>query len=106
MNPRELALKYLNELEVHQVSSAHYSSIPTDALVNLVERVITESSFKLPDVGCNFKEVEYSFICQALVAAKGNQTRAARLLCMTRDQIRYRMHRFQIPNGFGTPKAG
>ncbi len=112
MTPREKALQYLNELEVQELTSAHYTSLPTDALVNLVERVIVESSssvdarFKLPSVGCNFEEVEHSFIVQALVAAKGNQTRAAKLLCMSRDQIRYRMRRFGIPNGFALPKAG
>lgn len=106
MTPREQALKYLNELQVQELTSAHYTSLPTDALVNLVERVIVESTFKLPSVGCNFEEVEHSFIVQALVAARGNQTRAAKLLCMTRDQIRYRMRRFKIPHGFALPKAG
>src|SRR5690606_12563024 len=105
MTPREQAYKYLETIEVYPSAQAGNASVPVEVLASLLELVIRESNLKLPSTGCNFEEVEHSFIVQALVAANGNQTRAAQLLCMTRDQIRYRMRRFGIPSRFGMPKA-
>lgn len=107
MNARQQAVSIVEDLlKVQASEQAHYSTVPTAALIDVIENTILTSAFKLPHTGCNFKEVEHSFVIQALVAAKGNQTKAARLLSMTRDQIRYRMRRFKIPYGFGTPKEG
>ncbi len=54
------------------------------------------SGFRLPATGVDFNEVERSLVLQALQASNGNQTRAASLLGMNRDQIRYRMHKFGL----------
>lgn len=106
MNAREQAASILQDLlKVQTSTQAHYSTVPTEALIDVLENTIIASALKLPSTGCNFEEVEHSFIIQALIAAKGNQTQAAKLLCMTRDQIRYRMRRFGIPSRFGMPKA-
>ena len=48
-------------------------------------------SFALPPEGINLEEVEKDFLRQALDMTGGNQTRAAQLLHLTRDQMRYRM---------------
>jgi DNA-binding protein Fis len=40
--------------------------------------------------------VEKDFVRQALEAAGGNQTRAAQLLAISRDQLRYRMQKFGL----------
>ncbi len=50
--------------------------------------------FQLPSEGINFEEFERDLVRQALAAANGNQTKAAQLLGMNRDQIRYRMEKF------------
>ncbi len=50
----------------------------------------------LPPDGLDFEEVEKSLVTQAMRLAGGNQTRAARLLRMTRDQIRYRIEKFRL----------
>jgi two-component system, NtrC family, response regulator AtoC len=57
--------------------------------------------FRLPPQGIDFRELEREVVAQALELAKGNQTRAASLLRMTRDQIRYRMAKFGITEGNG-----
>ena len=44
----------------------------------------------------NLEEVEKSLVIQALERAEGNQTRAAALLGVHRDQIRYRIEKFGL----------
>jgi DNA-binding NtrC family response regulator len=51
-------------------------------------------NYRLPADGVSFDELEREVIGQALRLAAGNQTRAASLLGLTRDQIRYRMAKF------------
>jgi len=52
--------------------------------------------FRLPAAGVDFADLERSLVVQALDASRGNQTRAAALLGMNRDQIRYRIHKFGL----------
>ena len=52
--------------------------------------------FELPPEGVNLEEVEKSLVVQALDRANGNQTRAAALLGLHRDQIRYRIEKFGL----------
>jgi transcriptional regulator with PAS, ATPase and Fis domain len=52
--------------------------------------------FTLPTTGVNLEEVEKSLVMQALERAGGNQTRAATLLGLHRDQIRYRIEKFSL----------
>jgi two-component system, NtrC family, response regulator AtoC len=48
----------------------------------------------LPPGGFDIEEVEKNIIKQALEQSKWNQTRAAKLLNLTRDALRYRMQKF------------
>jgi DNA-binding NtrC family response regulator len=41
------------------------------------------------------EEVEFIMVQRALRAAKGNQSQAARLLQVSRDQLRYRVKRYR-----------
>ena len=50
--------------------------------------------YALPPTGLCLDAVEKDFVRQALEAANGNQTRAAQLLGISRDQLRYRMQKF------------
>ena len=52
--------------------------------------------FRLPPEGIDMREVERDLLEQALARTEGNQTRAARLLGMNRDQIRYRIQKFAL----------
>jgi two-component system, NtrC family, response regulator AtoC len=50
----------------------------------------------LPAQGVNLEELERSLVVQALERCGGNQTRAATLLGLNRDQIRYRIEKFGL----------
>ena len=52
--------------------------------------------FHLPQTGIDFAQLERDLLVQALTIADGNQTRAASLLRLTRDQLRYRLAKFDI----------
>jgi DNA-binding NtrC family response regulator len=55
------------------------------------------NGFRLPAEGLDFAELERDLVIQALDRTGGNQTRAAALLGMNRDQIRYRIEKFNLP---------
>jgi DNA-binding NtrC family response regulator len=52
--------------------------------------------FHLPRTGIDFAQLERELLTQALTIAESNQTRAASLLGLTRDQLRYRLAKFDI----------
>ena len=53
-------------------------------------------SIELPRGGIVLEELERELLTQALRRARGNRTRAAKLLGMNRDQIRYRITKFKL----------
>ena len=61
--------------------------------------------YELPSQGIDFRELEREVLTQALRLASGNQTRAASLLGLTRDQVRYRMAKFGMTSRDAT-RAG
>ena len=52
--------------------------------------------FELPTEGVVLESLEKNLVCQALRRTRGNRARAARLLGMNRDQIRYRIKKFDL----------
>jgi transcriptional regulator with PAS, ATPase and Fis domain len=63
--------------------------------VHLLQRP-SDGGFELPAGGVQLEDVEKSLVLQALDRAHGNQTRAAALLGLHRDQIRYRIEKFGL----------
>lgn len=59
-----------------------------------VRDAVGPAAISLPPGGLDIEEVEKELIRQALEQVKWNQTRAARLLNLTRDALRYRMQKF------------
>jgi len=59
-------------------------------------RTVSATHFKLPAEGVDLEEVERQLVVQALERANNNQTRAAELLGLNRDQVRYRMEKFGL----------
>ena len=53
------------------------------------------TSFVLPNEGISLDEAELSFVRQAIERSGGNQTRAAQLLGISRDQLRYRLKKLE-----------
>ena len=60
-------------------------------------RTVSPVQFKLPPEGVNIEDVERQLLVQALERSKGNQTQAAQLLGINRDQVRYRIEKFGLP---------
>jgi len=62
----------------------------------LVPRAAVSQGFELPAVGVDLEQLERDLVVQALARTGGNQTRAATLLGLNRDQIRYRIEKFSL----------
>jgi DNA-binding protein Fis len=54
------------------------------------------TAFKLPDDGYGLREMEEQMVRQALEKTDGNQSRAAELLDISRDSLRYKMKKFDL----------
>ena len=59
-------------------------------------RTVTPTQFRLPAEGVNLEDVERQLLTQALERSGGNQTQAAQLLGINRDQVRYRLEKFGL----------
>ena len=62
----------------------------------LSEQQPISEGFQLPAAGVVLEELERSLVVQALERSDNNRTRAASLLGMSRDQIRYRIEKFGL----------
>jgi two-component system response regulator AtoC len=51
---------------------------------------------RLPEAGVSLRDVQYELVRQALERTGGNQTKAARLLRISRDALRYKMKSFGL----------
>ena len=61
-----------------------------------VVRTLGGKGIAVPAEGIDLAEVEKEFIKQALITANGNKSRAAKLLNVTRDVLRYRMQKLKV----------
>ena len=59
-------------------------------------RSVEPTQFRLPPDGVNLEDVERQLLTQALERAGGNQSQAAQLLGINRDQVRYRVEKFGL----------
>ncbi len=59
-------------------------------------RTVSPVEFVLPPEGVNLEDVERQLLVQALERSGGNQTHAAQLLGINRDQVRYRIEKFGL----------
>jgi DNA-binding NtrC family response regulator len=88
-NVRELR----NAIERAMLLSDRDQLEPTDFTLT---RTVNPTEFRLPPEGVNLDEVERQLLVQALERASGNQTHAAQLLGINRDQVRYRIEKFGL----------
>jgi DNA-binding NtrC family response regulator len=63
--------------------------------MNVARRTVAQS-FELPQEGVNLETVERELVTQALARTGWNHTKAAALLGLNRDQIRYRVEKFGL----------
>jgi transcriptional regulator with PAS, ATPase and Fis domain len=67
-----------------------------DARVGVESRdTKSDAGVNLPVEGLSLDNVEMSLVRQALERSGGNQTKAAELLDISRDQLRYRMKKLE-----------
>ncbi len=66
-----------------------------------VSRRSTAGTYDLPDEGISLDQVERELVMQALTRTGWNHTRAAALLGLNRDQIRYRIEKFGLEKTAG-----
>jgi two-component system, NtrC family, response regulator AtoC len=66
-----------------------------------VARRSTFQAFELPQEGVNLESVERDLVLQALTRTGWNHTKAAALLGLNRDQIRYRVEKFGLDRPAG-----
>jgi DNA-binding NtrC family response regulator len=59
----------------------------------------TGEPFVLPAKGISLDQAELAFVRQAINRSSGNQTRAAALLGISRDQLRYRLKKLEEVQG-------
>ena len=62
----------------------------------MAKAVSAGNEFELPATGVDLEQLERSLLIQALRRCHGNQTRAGGLLGLNRDQIRYRIEKFEL----------
>ncbi|HLG57525.1 MAG TPA: sigma-54 dependent transcriptional regulator [Vicinamibacterales bacterium] len=89
-NIRELR----NVIERAMLLGAHDWLEPSD--LDSLPHPAAGSLFRLPAEGLKLVEVERQLVMQALERTGGNQSRAAALLGLHRDQVRYRIEKFGL----------
>ena len=89
-NVRELR----NAIERAMLLIDHHTLEPGD--FTTLTRSVEPAQFRLPPEGVNLEEVERQLLTQALERAGGSQSRAAQLLGINRDQVRYRIEKFGL----------
>ncbi|MFZ0429796.1 MAG: sigma-54 dependent transcriptional regulator [Acidobacteriota bacterium] len=79
-------------LDVFPLRIAEYKGEPRSSGFN---------GLKIPDSGINLYDVEKQLIQQSLIKSGGNQSKASRLLSITRDTLRYKMKKYGLRKNFG-----
>jgi two-component system response regulator AtoC len=74
-------------------------TITLDYLSSDLSATPLSAEFRLPPQGISLGEVEASFVRQALEKSGGHQTKAAELLGISRDQLRYRLKKLDGGEG-------
>lgn len=97
-NARELrnVIERIGILEDTQIIYPEHIPLEIVEQVETVPEDAEKASFNLPPGGLSLKNVEKDLIVQALEMVEGNQTRAAKLLGISRDALRYKMQKFGL----------
>ena len=86
ISPRCLPAEFFGSLELKAVDA------------ELLGPELADCAFYLPNEGISLDRLETSLMRQALTRCNGNQTRAAKLLGLSRDQFRYRWKKVKEAN--------
>lgn len=70
--------------------------LPIEVLGQASDQVEMMEGIRIPPQGISLEKVEEALVGQALKMTSGNQTKAAKLLDISRDALRYRMQKFGL----------
>lgn len=93
-NVRELRNVCERMLILFSGKTIHTENLPAE--IRRTEARVESSGFTLPDSGIELEQLEVSMIQQALDKTRGNQSKAARLLGLTRGTLIYRMKKYAL----------
>ncbi len=93
-----ITMKYMPRALASRIGLTPADHAPTDGSR-------ASNLFPLPLEGLSLEEVEMSFVRQAIERSGGNQTRAAELLGISRDQLRYRLKKLEELDTVTTAKS-
>jgi two-component system response regulator AtoC len=72
-------------------------ALPLEIAVQIPSRSASNiPGLVIPEGGTSLEKVEEELVRQSLILARGNQTRAAKLLDISRDALRYKMKKFHL----------
>jgi DNA-binding NtrC family response regulator len=89
--PRGFAMNGADADQVSATKSANFDARHAKNASSQPSNIL----FRLPPEGVILDDVEMSLVRQALEHSHGNQTRAAELLGISRDQLRYRLKKLE-----------
>jgi DNA-binding NtrC family response regulator len=78
-----------------QGQQIHWENLPEEIRNHNAQSLINKV-FKLPNGGLHLEELEIELIKQAIEQARGNRSKAARLLGLTRDTLLYRIKKHAL----------
>ena len=90
---RALILEDNDTITAEYLPGSLLGPLPQDGSKPVGQNLTTQ--FLLPSEGISLDEAELSFVQQAIERSGGNQTRAAELLGISRDQLRYRLKKLE-----------
>jgi two-component system response regulator AtoC len=93
-NVRELKNVIERAMILGEGDSLLMEHLPREIVSGNQEQIM--AGFTLPREGISMDKLEESLVREALIMTGGNQTKAAMLLGMSRDSLRYRMQKFGI----------
>src|SRR5690348_8825929 len=94
-NVRELRNVIERALILEDADQITTEYLPVSLLQSPRVEPSSSDGFVLPNEGISLDEAELSFVRQAIHRSGGNQTRAAELLGISRDQLRYRLKKLE-----------
>jgi two-component system response regulator AtoC len=93
-NVRELKNVIERAMILGEGDSLLLEHLPMDIVHGNQEQIM--AGFNLPEEGISMEKLEESLVRKALVMTRGNQTKSATLLGISRDSLRHRMQKFGI----------
>ena len=93
-NVRELKNMIERAIILGEGDSLLLEHLPREIVSGNREQIMT--GLNLPPGGISMEKLEESLVNEALIMTEGNQTKAAKLLGISRDSLRYRMQKFGI----------